>query len=61
MYILSSKSSKIDGLLISVKIFSSDGEKELQIYGWAIRFESKYYETNINLSDIIIDMLELSY
>lgn len=61
MYILSSKSSKIDGLPISVKIFSSDGEKELQVYDWAIRFESKYNETNINLSDIIIDMLELSY
>lgn len=61
MYILSSKSSKIDGLPISVKIFSSDEENELQIYGWGVRFESKYYETNINLSDIIIDILEFSY
>lgn len=61
MYILSSKSSKIDGLPISVKIYNKDAEHELQIYDWAIRFESKYYETNINLSDIIIDILELSY
>lgn len=61
MYILSSKSSKIDGLPISVKIYNKDAEHELQIYDWAIRFESKYYETNINLSDIIIDILELTY
>lgn len=61
MYILSSKSSKIDGLPISVKIYNKDAEHELQIYDWAIRFESKYYETNINLCDIIIDMIELSY
>lgn len=61
IYILSSKSSKIDGLPISVKIFSSDGENELQVYGWGVRFESKYYETNINVSDIIVDILELSY
>ena len=61
MYIAAHRANNLLGLPISVKIITSDSEKILDIYGWAVRYDSNYYKTNVNFSDIIVDILEITY